>query len=85
MTARKNFGALLESVFSHGDEVIIERSGKPMGVLIPMAQHQRLERQRAEGLATIEKLWASAPIVDDMAAAEREILEESVAIRHTQG
>lgn len=81
MTARKNFGEILESVFYRGDEVIVERAGKPMGVLIPMAQYRKLERQRADALATMERLWASAPVVEDIAAAEQEILEEAESVR----
>ena len=30
MTARENFGELLEEVFYKGDEVVIERTEKPM-------------------------------------------------------
>ncbi len=81
MTARKNFGELLESVFYRGDEVIVERAGKPMGVLIPLAQYQKLTRQRADALATLEQSWASASLIEDTAAAEREILEETEAVR----
>ncbi len=92
MTARKNFGELLESVYHRGDEIIVERAGKPMGVLIPMAQYYKLERQRTDALAKIEQLWASAPNTggprEDSAledsAAEQEILEEVEAVRHTR-
>lgn len=82
MTARKNFGELLEGVFYKGDEVIVERAGKPMGVLIPMAQYQKLERQRTEAQAKLEQLWAAIPTVQDKEAAEREILEEVEVVRH---
>ena len=82
MTARKNFREMLESVYHRGDEIIIERAGKTMGVLIPLAQYQKLERQRTEALAKMEQLWASAPRVTDYAAAEQEIVNETEAIRH---
>ena len=87
MTARKNFGELLESVFYRGDEVVVERAGKAMGVLIPMEQYQKLEQQRTEALARMEALWASAPATTnqaeaDQAAAEQDILEETQAVRH---
>ena len=84
MTARKNFGEILESVFYRNDEVIIERAGKPMGVLIPMAQYRKLERQRAEALAKIEQLWTEMPPMGDVADAERDILAETHAVRHGQ-
>jgi len=82
MTARKNFGELLEGVFYKGDEVIIERAGKPMGVLIPIVQYQKLERQRSDAEAKMEQLWASVPTMLDQETAEREILEETEAVRH---
>ena len=82
MTARKNFGELLESVFYRGDEIVVERAGKPMGVLIPMAQYQKLEQQRTDALAVMESLWADAPAMPDAQAAEQDILEEVQAVRH---
>ncbi len=82
MTARKNFGELLESVYHKGDEIIVERAGKPMGVLIPLSQYQKLERQRTDALAAMETLWATMPLVSDTAAAEQEIQEEAEAVRH---
>jgi len=82
MAARKNFGEILESVFYRGDEVIVERAGKPMGVLIPMAQYHKLERQRTDALARMEALWAAAPAAEDPEAAGSDILEETEAVRH---
>lgn len=41
---------MLEGVFYRGDEVVIERSGKPMGVLVPMSRYETIERSR-------ERLW----------------------------
>ena len=81
MAVRKNFGEILESVYYRNDEVIIERAGKPMGVLIPMALYHKLERQRAEALAKIEQLWAEMPQTADVANAEQEILTETLAVR----
>ena len=84
MTARENFGELLGGVFYKGDEVIVERAGKQMGVLIPMEQYQKLERQRTEAQARLEYLWATIPAVEDKEAAERGILEEVEVARHGQ-
>ena len=82
MTARKNFGELLGGIFYKGDEVIVERAGKPMGVLIPMGQYQKLERQRTCAQAKKEHLWAAIPAVQDKETAERKILKEVEAVRH---
>ena len=46
MEARKRLGELLESVYYRGDEVVIERAGKVMGVVIPARRYEALERDR---------------------------------------
>ncbi len=46
MEARGKFGELLESVLYRGDEVVIERAGKVMGVLISPTKYQLLEQNR---------------------------------------
>ncbi|MCP4749839.1 MAG: type II toxin-antitoxin system Phd/YefM family antitoxin [Proteobacteria bacterium] len=35
VTARKQFGRLLDEVYYKGDFIVIERNGKPMATLIP--------------------------------------------------
>ncbi len=48
--ARKRLGELLEWVFYRGDEVVIERAGKPMAVVIPVERYKALQREE-------ERLW----------------------------
>ena len=50
LDARRRLGELLESVYHRGDEVVIERAGKPMAVVIPADRYASLERDR-------ERLW----------------------------
>ncbi len=45
MEARRRFGELLEDV-SRGDAVVIERAGKPMGVLVAPDQYRIIEQAR---------------------------------------
>lgn len=59
MEARKRMGEVLEGVFHRGDEVIIERAGKPMAVVIPASLYEALERDRERFFELIEKNWAS--------------------------
>jgi prevent-host-death family protein len=47
MEARRKFGEMLEDV-RRGDEVIIERAGKVMGVLIPPERYGVIEQNRAQ-------------------------------------
>jgi prevent-host-death family protein len=48
--ARKRLGELLESVYYRGDEIVIERAGKPMAVVIPSSRYEAIERKR-------ERMW----------------------------
>ena len=53
--ARKRLGEILESVYYRGDEVVIERAGKPMAVVIPAARYEAMERSRDRLFELIEK------------------------------
>lgn len=53
--ARKRLGELLEGVFYRGDEVIIERAGKPMAVVIPAERYEALERNRERLFDLVER------------------------------
>ncbi len=48
MEARKHFGELLEQVRYRGDQVVIERAGRPMAVLVPVGEAREMERHRSE-------------------------------------
>ena len=54
--ARKKLGEILEGVYYRGDEVIIERAGKPMAVMIPASRYANMERRREETWKMIEEL-----------------------------
>lgn len=56
--ARKRLGEILESVYYRGDEVVIERAGKAMAVVIPSERYKAMERSRERFFALIEKNWA---------------------------
>lgn len=58
MEARRKFGEMLEDV-RRGDEVVIERAGKIMGVMIPPGRYQMIERRREEFWKTVEEMRES--------------------------
>lgn len=84
-------GELLESVFYKGDEVLIERNGKVMGVVIPPPTYERLSRDREEAMdrmfALLEKNWERNKDIDledleqDIDQAIREVRAEMAAER----
>jgi len=44
-TARVRFGELLDAVNDKGETVIVEKSGEPLAVVIPIAEYRRLTRR----------------------------------------
>ena len=54
--ARKKLGEVLEGVYYRGDEVIIERAGKPMAVVIPAHRYANMQRRRDEFWKMIDEL-----------------------------
>lgn len=44
--ARKKLGEILEGVFYRGDEVVIERAGKPMAVVVPVKLYEQQQKKR---------------------------------------
>lgn len=57
--ARQRLGELLEGVFYRGDEVVIERAGKPMAVVIPADRYDALDRSRERLFALVERAQAA--------------------------
>jgi prevent-host-death family protein len=54
--ARKRLGEILERVYYRGDEVVIERAGKVMGVIVPADRYAAIERSRERLFALIEEV-----------------------------
>jgi prevent-host-death family protein len=85
MEARRRLGELLEGVYYRGDEVVIERAGKRMAVVVPAARYEAMERQRAgfhEFIKKTQQMNRDAPIEEieaEVAAAIREVREEQRA------
>jgi prevent-host-death family protein len=76
--ARQKLGELLESVYYRGDEVVIDRAGKTMAVVIPASLYESLERNRERLFELIEQNWqanrnvSSGQIERDVDAAIRD-------------
>ncbi len=71
--ARKRFGELLESVYHRDDEVVIERAGKPMAVVVPLAVYESWERKRT-------RFWNAIKAVHERNKdVPPEVIEQEVA------
>ncbi len=86
MEARRRLGELLEGVYYRGNEVVIERAGKVMGVVIPLPRYEALERSRQRLFELIEKNWEknkNVP-VEEIERDIEEAIREVTARTHGQ-
>ena len=70
--ARQRLGELLEGVYYRGDEVVIERAGKPMGVVISPQRYADIERRRAEAR---ERFWQA---IDEIREQNKDVDPDEV-------
>jgi prevent-host-death family protein len=77
--ARKGLGEILEGVYYRGDEVVIERAGRPMAVFIPPHIYENMERRREEFWKRIEEVQErNKDVPGDLLLAEAEEAIEEV-------
>jgi prevent-host-death family protein len=60
MEARRKFGEIMEGVLYRGDEVVIERAGKVMAVLVSPAKYEILQQNRERLYQAFEERWERA-------------------------
>lgn len=69
-TVRDRLGDLLDQARYRGDEFIIQRRGKPLGVLISYDEFERFQRQRREALKVFDEIWQANAGADPRQVAE---------------
>ena len=81
--ARNRFADLLGRVGYGGDTVIVERSGKPLAVLVPIAQYEALVAERKAALSAVDRIRGKAPVVpeEEVAADVERAIREARAAR----
>ncbi len=57
MKFRQGLGELLNEVVYRGDEIIIERAGKPVAALISMDDYEVLRHSREAAVSSLKKIW----------------------------
>jgi prevent-host-death family protein len=60
MRVRDNLGQLLDEVYYRGDEIVIERAGRAMAVLVPVGRYERDQKERRERFTIVERIKAKA-------------------------
>lgn len=58
MKVRDNLGQLLDEVYYRGDEVVIERAGKAMAVLVPVGRYEQYQRERQKRFKILDQIKA---------------------------
>ena len=61
--ARNRFADLMGMVRYGGEEVIVERSGRPVAAVIPLDTYERLVKQRREHFKVLDNIRSSLPDV----------------------
>ncbi len=71
LKARQNLGQILEEVYYKGDYYVIERAGKPMAVVVPIARYSQWKERSERLLAMIDEVWATnADVAPEIIEAE---------------
>jgi len=77
--ARSRFADLVGSVHYGGEEIIVERSGRPVAAVIPVELYERLVAERRARFEVIDRIQSRLPdktaeeIERDVAAAIEEL------------
>lgn len=72
--ARRKFGQLIEEAFYRKDSFVVERSGRPMAVIVPIDAYERWKRLAKERVfAMLEEVWQRTQNVSE------EVLEQEIA------
>ncbi len=60
MKVRHNLGQLLDEVYYRGDEVVTERAGRAMAVLVPVGRYEQFQQNRKERFWILDRIRAKA-------------------------
>jgi prevent-host-death family protein len=84
--ARSKFSDLLGTVNYGGEEVIVERSGRPVAAVIPVPVYERLVAERQTRFEVIERVRSRLPKAS-LEAVETDVREAvaKVRSRHAAG
>lgn len=76
LAARKNFGQLLEEAYYRGDQIIVERAGKPMAVIVSIEEFENWQTEREQDFTFLDKIRERTKDID--AEKIEAIIDEAV-------
>ena len=80
LEARRRLGEILESVYYRGDEIVIERAGKAMAVIVPADRYEAMQRSREKVFQLLEANWERNKDVP-YEEIERDVTKAMAAVR----
>lgn len=78
--ARQRLGELLDGAYYRGDEIVIERAGKVMAVIVPPDLYKSMERRQERLFEIIDEIQARNRNVP-ASVIERDIAEAIAEVR----
>ncbi len=84
--ARNRFADIMGSIRYGGEEVIVERSGRPMAALIPVDTYERLVAERRTRFEVLDQIRSHLPDVSPE-EIEKDVIQAIDALRsaHAEG
>ena len=82
MKVRGSLGRPLDEVHYRGDEVVIERAGRAMAVLVPMERYEQYRKSRQERFQVLDRIKTKARRV--LAKQLNEVIDEAVQTSRTR-
>lgn len=78
--ARSKFSDLLGSVRFGNEEVILERSGKPMAAMVPIETYERLVEERRTRFEVLDRIRARLPDIP-VEKIEQDVIDAILSVR----
>lgn len=73
--ARRNFGKYLQDVAARGDNIVVERHGEPVAVVVSMAVYEQWQRSREEFFDWLREV---SERIDASEGEAEELIQEAI-------
>ncbi len=80
--ARRNFGEILQDVAANGDNIVVERHGRPVAVVVPVHVYEQWQRSRARFFDSVREAAEHANMSPNDAESLVQETIEAIRKRH---
>ncbi|MGB8648211.1 MAG: type II toxin-antitoxin system Phd/YefM family antitoxin [Anaerolineae bacterium] len=81
--ARRNFGKLIEEAFYKKDSFIVERSGRPMAVIVSIEDYQKWQRLAKEQVFSMIETTQKRNVEVSPSGLDRDVRESLKDLKRT--